>query len=186
MKMHKLVFAAVALFAVSAVSIAKPSKDIVDTAVGAGQFKTLVKLVQTAGLVDTLKGKGPFTVFAPSDKAFAKLPKALVDRLMGDKELLTQVLTYHVVAGNVLSTDLKNGMNAKTVQGESIKVSINGKSVRFNKSGLVAADVKATNGVIHVIDTVLLPPSVAKALAATESKNYQASSKSDCGSCNKP
>jgi len=152
---------AAAAFAVSGFA----QKDIVDTAVDAGQFKTLAKLVGDAGLVSTLKGNGPFTVFAPTDKAFAKLPKSLVDTLMKDKKLLTSVLTYHVVAGKVLSTDLKNGLKAKTVQGEEIKVSIKGKSVKFNKSGLVAADVLASNGVIHVIDTVLLPPSIAKKIA---------------------
>lgn len=152
---------AAAAFAVSAFA----QKDIVDTAVDAGQFKTLAKLVGDAGLVSTLKGTGPFTVFAPTDKAFAKLPKSLVDTLMKDKKLLTSVLTYHVVAGKVLSTDLKNGLKAKTVQGEEIKVHIKGKTVKFNKSGLVAADVLASNGVIHVIDTVLLPPSIAKKIA---------------------
>ncbi len=151
---------ATAAFAVSAFA----QKDIVDTAVGAGQFTTLTKLVTEAGLVDTLKSKGPFTVFAPTDKAFAKLPKSLVDTLLKDKKLLTEVLTYHVIAGKVLSTNLKNGLQAKTVQGENLLVTIKGKNVTFNKSGLVTADVMATNGVIHVIDTVLLPPSVAKKL----------------------
>ena len=162
MKVSKIFTFAVAGISMAALSFAKAEKDIVDTAVGAGQFKTLTKLVTDAGLVDTLKGKGPFTVFAPTDKAFAKLPKSLVQKLTADKKLLTQVLTYHVVSGKVLSTDLSNGLAAKTVQGESIKVHINGKKVTFNKSGLVSADVMATNGVIHVIDTVMLPPSVAK------------------------
>jgi uncharacterized surface protein with fasciclin (FAS1) repeats len=153
------------LFAAFAVSVASAQQDIVDTAVGAGNFKTLAKLVGEAGLVNTLKSKGPFTVFAPTDAAFAKLPKSLVDRLLADKKLLTQVLTYHVLSGQVLSTDLRNGLKAKTVQGESIMVKIKGSKVSFNKSGLVAADVRASNGVIHAIDTVLLPPSIAKALA---------------------
>lgn len=164
MKLSKWILSVTAIVAVAGAHAAQ--KDIVDTAVGAGQFKTLAKLVGQAGLVDTLKGAGPFTVFAPTDKAFSKLPKSLVDRLMKDKKLLTQVLTYHVVAGQVLSTDLSNGLKAKTVQGESINVRIKGKSVRFNSSNLVAADVKASNGVIHVIDTVMLPPSIAKALAS--------------------
>ena len=155
-----------ALMAISTSAFAA-DKDIVDTAVGAGQFKTLVALVQQAGLVDTLKGAGPFTVFAPTDKAFAKLPKPLVEKITGDKKLLTQILTYHVIAGKVMSTDLSNGLAAKTVQGENIMVKIAGKRVSFNNNvGLVAADVKATNGVIHVIDTVLVPPSIAKKLAA--------------------
>lgn len=159
-----LSLAAVASLVVSA-SAFQSQKDIVDTAVGAGQFNTLAKLVTDAGLVDTLKSKGPFTVFAPTDAAFAKLPKSLLQTLAKDKKLLTSVLTYHVVSGKVLSTDLKDGMNAKTVQGENLKVRIKGDHVRFNKSGLVKADVLASNGVIHVIDTVLLPPSVAKTLA---------------------
>lgn len=159
-----LSLAAVASLVVSA-SAFQSQKDIVDTAVGAGQFNTLAKLVTDAGLVDTLKSKGPFTVFAPTDAAFAKLPKSLLQTLAKDKKLLTSVLTYHVVSGKVLSTDLKDGMHAKTVQGENLKVRIKGDHVRFNKSGLVKADVLASNGVIHVIDTVLLPPSVAKTLA---------------------
>lgn len=162
MKITKMITIVVA----TALSVAAfAQKDIVDTAMNAGQFKTLTALVGEAGLVETLKGKGPFTVFAPTDKAFAKLPKSLVDKLMKDKKLLTSVLTYHVIAGKVLSTDLKSGLKAKTVQGESLTVSIKGTSVKFNKSGLVSADVMATNGVIHVIDTVMLPPSIAKALA---------------------
>lgn len=139
-----------------------PQKDIVDTAVGAGQFKTLVSLVGKAGLAETLKGEGPFTVLAPTDKAFAKLPKSLVAKITADKKLLTKVLTYHVIAGKVLSTDLKNGLMPATVEGEKLKVSIHGKDVRFNKSKVVMADVEASNGVIHAIDTVLIPPSLAK------------------------
>lgn len=161
MKFKKVIATVVA--AVAAVSVFA-QKDIVDTAVGAGQFKTLTKLVTDAGLLDTLKSKGPFTVFAPTDAAFAKLPASLVKKITGDKELLTQILTYHVIAGKVLSTDLKNGLNAKTVQGENLMVYIKGEKVKFNKSSLVKADIGTSNGVIHVIDTVLLPPSIAKAL----------------------
>jgi len=117
-------------------------------------------------LVDTLKGSGPFTVLAPSDAAFAKLPKALVAKIVGDKKLLTSILTYHVIAGKVLSTDLKNGLKAKTVQGEEVTVMIKGKTVTFNKSKVSAADIMASNGVIHVIDTVLVPPTILKALSA--------------------
>jgi len=130
-------------------------QDIVDTAVSAGSFKTLVKLVTAAGLVDTLKGTGPFTVLAPTDAAFAKLPKALVTKLMGDKKLLTKVLTYHVIAGKVMSTDLKPG-SVKTLQGSKVNVGLKG-GARFNKSKVVTADILCTNGVIHVIDTVLMP-----------------------------
>ena len=163
MQFKKFALSLVAPLALASFAFAA-DKDIVDTAVGAGSFKTLVSLVQKAELVDTLKGKGPFTVLAPSDKAFAKLPKALVEKIVGDKKLLTSILTYHVIAGNVMSTDLKNGLKAKTVQGETVNVSIKGKGVKFNKSTVEAADIKASNGVIHVIDTVLLPPSVAKSL----------------------
>jgi len=155
--------------ALASVGVAKTQSDIVDTAVAAGSFKTLVSLVKEAGLVDTLKSAGPFTVFAPTDAAFAKLPKALVQKLVGDKKLLTQVLTYHVLAGKVLSTDLKDGLMAKTVQGECIRVGIHGKQGRFNKSGLVKADIGTSNGVIHVIDTVLLPPTIAKAIKKMKS-----------------
>ncbi len=161
MKLAKLL-ATVAATVFSVAAFAQ--KDIVDTAVAAGQFKTLTKLVTDAGLVDTLKSEGPFTVFAPTDAAFAKLPAALVKKITADKKLLTAILTYHVVAGKVLSTDLKDGLKAKTVQGEAITVGIHGKHVRFNKASLVKADIVTSNGVIHVIDTVLLPPSVAKML----------------------
>jgi uncharacterized surface protein with fasciclin (FAS1) repeats len=140
---------------------APKESDIVDTAVAAGQFKTLTKLVTDAGLVDVLKGKGPFTVLAPTDKAFAKLPKALLEKVGADKELLKKVLTYHVIAGKVMSTDLKEHLQAATVQGEKVTVTLKG-GVKFNKSKVVKADINCSNGVIHVIDTVLLPPSIAK------------------------
>lgn len=149
-------------FALASVTSAKADKDIVDIAAGDKNFSTLVSLVKQAGLVDTLKSKGPFTVFAPTNAAFAKLPKPLLEKVGSDKKLLTQVLTYHVVAGNVMSTDLSNGLKAKTVQGESIAVKIAGNKVKFNNAGLVKADIKASNGVIHVIDTVILPPSLSK------------------------
>jgi uncharacterized surface protein with fasciclin (FAS1) repeats len=166
MKLNKIALTLVAPLALGSFAFAKAEKDIVDTAVAAGSFKTLVSLVQKAGLVDTLKGSGPFTVLAPSDAAFAKLPKALVAKIVGDKKLLTSILTYHVIAGKVLSTDLKNGLKAKTVQGEEVTVMIKGKTVTFNKSKVSAADIMASNGVIHVIDTVLVPPTILKALSA--------------------
>lgn len=151
--------------ALAAVSFANAStfadKDIVDTAVGAGKFTTLVKLVQAAGLVDTLKGAGPFTVLAPTDVAFAKLPAALVKKVTGDKELLKKVLLYHVISGSVMAADLKSGATPKTVEGEMVKVKLKKGSVYFNKSKVVMADVMTSNGVIHAIDTVLLPPSLA-------------------------
>ncbi len=131
------------------------AKDIVDTAVSAGSFKTLVAAVQAAGLVDTLKGPGPFTVFAPSDEAFAKIPKAQLDALLQDKAKLTAVLTYHVVPGKVMAKDVKAG-KVKTVQGGEITVGTMG-GVTVDNAKVVATDVAASNGVIHVIDTVIMP-----------------------------
>lgn len=140
-------------------------KDIVDTAVGAKTFTTLVKAVQSAELVDALKGKGPFTVFAPTDAAFKKLEKANPGILASllkpeNKEKLTKILTYHVIAGEVKKADvlkLKNGTSVKTLNGATIKVT-NKHGVKINSSNVTATDIDCTNGVIHVIDTVLLPP----------------------------
>jgi len=130
--------------------------DIVDTAIAAGSFTTLVAAVQAAGLVDTLKSAGPFTVFAPTDAAFAKLPAGTVEGLLQDIPKLTQVLTYHVVPGAVMSTDITGPMNPATVQGGTLKIDpTNG--VKVNDATVVTPDIKADNGVIHVIDTVLLP-----------------------------
>jgi uncharacterized surface protein with fasciclin (FAS1) repeats len=140
-------------------------KDIVDIAAGNKDFTTLVSLVKAAGLVDTLKGKGPFTVLAPTNAAFAKVPKAILEKLGADKALLTKVLTYHVIAGEVYAKDLKNGITPKTVEGETVKVTIKGKTVKFNQAKVVIADVKASNGVIHAIDAVILPASITKMLA---------------------
>ena len=131
------------------------AKDIVDTAVAAGSFKTLVTAVQAAGLVDTLKGPGPFTVFAPTDEAFAKIPKAQLDALLADKAKLTAVLTYHVVPGKVMAKDVKAG-KVKTVQGSELTISTTG-GVKVDAANVVTTDVAASNGVIHVIDTVVLP-----------------------------
>ncbi|MBA3819239.1 MAG: fasciclin domain-containing protein [Deltaproteobacteria bacterium] len=133
------------------------SEDIVDTAVAAGSFKTLVTAVQTAGLVETLKGPGPFTVFAPTDEAFAKLPAGALDALLADKAKLATVLTYHVVAGNVTSGAVAGMTEATTVQGGKLKIDA-ASGVKVNNATVVKADVTASNGVIHVIDTVLLPP----------------------------
>jgi uncharacterized surface protein with fasciclin (FAS1) repeats len=132
------------------------SKDIVDTAVEAGSFKTLVTALKEAGLVETLKGAGPFTVFAPSDAAFAKLPAGTVEALLKDKAALAKVLTYHVVAGKVMAADVKTG-DAKSVQGQALALKADGAKVMVNNATVVAADVATSNGVIHVIDTVLLP-----------------------------
>jgi uncharacterized surface protein with fasciclin (FAS1) repeats len=131
------------------------AKDIVDTAVAAGNFKTLATALTAAGLVDTLKGKGPFTVFAPTDAAFAKIPKADLDALLKDKAKLTAVLTYHVVAGKVMAADVKAG-KVKTVQGSELTVSTTG-GVMVDKAKVTATDIVADNGVIHVIDSVILP-----------------------------
>ncbi len=141
--------------ALSAAALAAQAKDIVDTAVAAGSFKTLASALQAAGLVETLKGKGPFTVFAPTDEAFAKLPKADLDALLKDKAKLTAVLTYHVVAGKVMAKDVKAGM-AKTVQGGSLTLATAG-GVTVNGAKVTSADIVADNGVIHVIDSVLMP-----------------------------
>ena len=134
------------------------SKDIVDTAVSAGSFGTLVAAVQAAGLVDTRKGEGPVTVFAPTDEAFAALPKGTVDSLLQpeNKDQLVAILTYHVVPGKVMSTDLSDGMTATTVQGSDVTIGTTG-GVTVNGANVVAADVEASNGVIHVIDAVILP-----------------------------
>jgi uncharacterized surface protein with fasciclin (FAS1) repeats len=131
------------------------AKDIVDTAVAAGSFKTLATALQAAGLVDTLKGKGPFTVFAPTDEAFAKVPKADLDALLKDKAKLTAVLTYHVVPGKVMAADVKAG-KVKTVQGGEITVSTTG-GVKVDAANVVKTDIVADNGVIHVIDSVIMP-----------------------------
>jgi uncharacterized surface protein with fasciclin (FAS1) repeats len=135
------------------------SKDIVDTAVAAGTFKTLVAAVKAAGLVETLKGKGPFTVFAPTDDAFAKLPEGTIADLLKpeNKGKLASILTYHVVSGTVLSADLKEGMQAVTVNGKPVKITLSG-GPKINGVSVVSADIKTKNGVIHVIDTVILPP----------------------------
>ena len=135
------------------------SKDIVDTAVGAGSFGTLVAAVQAAGLVDTLKGEGPFTVFAPTDAAFAALPAGTVDELLKpeNKDKLTAILTYHVVAGKVMSGDLSDGLSAATVNGATITIGTMG-GVTVNGANVTQADIEASNGVIHVIDAVILPP----------------------------
>lgn len=135
------------------------SKDIVDTAVGAGSFGTLVAAVQAAGLVDTLKGDGPFTVFAPTDAAFAALPAGTVDELLKpeNKDKLTAILTYHVVAGKVMSGDLSDGLSAATVNGANITIGTMG-GVTVNGANVTQADIEASNGVIHVIDAVILPP----------------------------
>jgi uncharacterized surface protein with fasciclin (FAS1) repeats len=130
--------------------------DIIDTAIGAGQFNTLAKALTAAGLVDTLKGPGPFTVFAPTDAAFAKIPADKLNALLADKAALTKVLTYHVVPGMVVATDVKTGQ-VKTVEGEFLTVNVSYSGVKVNNANVIKTDVMASNGVIHVIDTVVLP-----------------------------
>jgi len=148
----------VALATLSAEANAKAHKDIVAVASGAGEFKTLVAAVKAAGLVETLKGKGPFTVFAPTDSAFAKLPKGTVEELLKpeNKAKLTSILTYHVVAGKVMSSQVKT-MMVPTVNGQQLDVKVNGGKVMVNDATVVKADIPASNGVIHAIDTVLMP-----------------------------
>lgn len=142
------------LFVIST-SLATAAEDIVDTAVAAGNFTTLVTAIKAAGLVETLKGKGPFTVFAPTDEAFAKVPKADLDALLKDKAKLTSVLTYHVVPAKVMAKDVKAG-DAPTVNGKPLKITTS-TGVKVNNAKVTATDIEATNGVIHVIDSVLLP-----------------------------
>ncbi|MBI5258447.1 MAG: fasciclin domain-containing protein [Burkholderiales bacterium] len=149
--MKKLI--TIAALSLSALSV--QAKDIVDTAIDAGKFKTLVTALQAADLVKTLKGPGSFTVFAPTDEAFAKIPKADLDALLKDKAKLSAVLTYHVVPGKVMAKDVKPGA-AKTVQGGSLTLATSG-GVTVNGAKVVAADIGADNGVIHVIDSVLMP-----------------------------
>jgi uncharacterized surface protein with fasciclin (FAS1) repeats len=156
-----------AAVAVTALSLAVGSTnaraadmDIVDTAVEAGQFTTLAAALGAAGLVETLKGPGPFTVFAPTDEAFAKLPEGTVETLLQpeNRDQLTAILTYHVVPGTVMAADVVNVDEAETVNGEMLNVTVNGDTVMVNDATVIATDIVATNGVIHVVDSVILPP----------------------------
>jgi len=142
-----------------AATAAAQTKDIVDTAVAAGSFKTLTAALQAAGLVDTLKGPGPFTVFAPTDAAFAKLPAGTVEMLLKpeNKAKLTRILTSHVVAGKVMAADAAKLTSAKAVSGETLTIAAHDGGVTIDKAKVVKADIAASNGVIHVIDTVILP-----------------------------
>jgi uncharacterized surface protein with fasciclin (FAS1) repeats len=155
MRITPLKFAAAAV-ALVASQVAFAAQDIVDTAAAAGQFKTLVAAVKAAGLVETLKGPGPFTVFAPTDAAFAKLPAGTVDGLLKDPAKLRSILTYHVVPGTVMAKDVRTG-DVKTVQGQTVALKADMGKVTVNGANVTGADVVATNGVIHVIDTVILP-----------------------------
>lgn len=139
-----------------AATTAGSGKDIVDTAVEAGSFNTLARALSEAGLVDTLKGPGPYTVFAPTDEAFAKLAPGTLEALLADKAKLTKVLTYHVVAGRVMAKDVVKLGSVRTVQGQSVRID-GGETVKVNDANVVKTDIEASNGVIHVIDTVILP-----------------------------
>jgi len=143
----------------SADDMSIPAKNIVETAVSAGQFTTLVTALKAAGLVGALEGKGPFTVFAPTDAAFAKLPAGTVQTLLEPKikKKLTEILTYHVVAGDVRAADVVKLTSAKTLNGQSVTISVNGGVVKVDDATVVKTDIVASNGVIHVIDTVLMP-----------------------------
>ncbi|MFY2824005.1 fasciclin domain-containing protein [Ruegeria sp. MALMAid1280] len=157
---RNLAIAGVTSALLASTAIAGDNKDIVDTAVGAGSFETLVAAVQAADLVDTLKGEGPFTVFAPTDEAFAALPEGTVETLLmpENKDQLVAVLTYHVVPGKVMSGDLSDDMTAATVQGGDITIDLDN-GVMVNDANVVQADIETSNGVIHVIDKVILPGS---------------------------
>ncbi|MDX1606112.1 MAG: fasciclin domain-containing protein [Candidatus Competibacterales bacterium] len=135
-----------------------PSQDIVDTAIAAGSFETLVQAVQAAGLVETLKGEGPFTVFAPTDAAFAAIPEDTLKGLLADKAALTAVLTYHVVPGKVTAAEVIGLDTAQTVQGQSIDINTTDGKVMVDGANVIQTDIMTSNGVIHVIDSVILPP----------------------------
>ena len=161
MNFASLVFASAVLAAPLAASASdmnkSAKKDIVDTAVAAGTFNTLATALTAAGLVETLKGPGPFTVFAPTDAAFAKLPAGTVEALLKDKAKLTAILTYHVVAGKVEAKDIVKLDSAKTVNGQSVTIKVMGDTVHVDGATVTTADIEASNGVIHVIDSVLMP-----------------------------
>jgi uncharacterized surface protein with fasciclin (FAS1) repeats len=153
------VFVSVIALAANGFAAAKEKKDIVDTAVAAGSFKTLVAAVKAAGLVETLKGKGPFTVFAPTDEAFAKLPPGTLDDLLKpeNKGKLTAILTYHVVPKKVTSKEVAKLKTAKTVNGKELTINVKDKNVMVDNAKVIKADIMCSNGVIHVIDSVVLP-----------------------------
>ena len=159
----KKIFACLLVLTVALAAWAAPKhsnkKDIVDTAVAAGQFNTLAKALQAAGLVGTLKGNGPFTVFAPTDAAFAKLPAGTVEELLKpeNKQKLVSILTYHVVPGDVMAAQVVKDKELKTVEGEPIMVSVNGGKVKVDNANVVKTDIVCSNGVIHVIDSVIMP-----------------------------
>lgn len=153
---HSLALLAILLLATPALASTASTSDIVDTAVAAGSFETLVTAVQAAGLVDTLKGEGPFTVFAPTDEAFAKLPAGTLEALLADTDKLASILTYHVVSGKVMAADVAGLDEATTVQGQTLTIDTSD-GVKVGEANVVKTDIETSNGVIHVIDTVLIP-----------------------------
>ncbi len=158
-RIYVMICSALLLASFSSSAFAGPRKDIVDTAVAAGNFKTLATALQAAGLVDTLKGPGPFTVFAPTDEAFAKLPAGTLEDLLKpeNKQKLISILTYHVVAGKVLAKDVVKLHEAKTLNGQEVKIRVEDGKVKVDDATVIKTDIQCTNGVIHVIDSVLLP-----------------------------
>jgi uncharacterized surface protein with fasciclin (FAS1) repeats len=161
MQVKRIVLSAMLLAATTVLGYAAAKQDIVDTAVAAGSFKTLVAAVQAADLATTLKGKGPFTVFAPTDEAFQKLPAGTVESLLKpeNKAKLRAILTYHVVPGSVMASKVTTLSKAKTVNGADVKIAVNNGSVMVGDAKVVKTDIETSNGVIHVIDHVLMPPS---------------------------
>lgn len=164
MKKNNLTILLVAVLMISVISFSfsldrarMAKKNIVETAIGAGQFNTLVAAVKAAGLVETLSSPGPFTVFAPTDDAFAKLPEGTIESLLQNKDKLTSILTYHVVSGKVMASDVVNLNSAKTVNGKKITIMVKDGTVMVNNAKVIKADIECSNGVIHVIDTVILP-----------------------------
>lgn len=156
-KLHTSLFAIAAMFLTTTLAKAA-EKDIVETAQSAGKFNTLLTAAKAAGLVDTLKSKGPLTVFAPTDEAFAKIPAEKLNAVLKNKELLTAILKYHVVPGKVMASEVVNLKNAKTALGKAVGVNVTGSTVRIGNAKVIKTDIECSNGVIHVIDTVLLPP----------------------------
>ncbi len=156
----KIIMLAATIALATGVGALASDKDIVDTAVQAGQFKTLAAALEAAGLVSTLKGAGPFTVFAPTDEAFAKLPAGTVENLLKpeNKQQLIEILTYHVVTGKVMAADVAGIDEAKSVNGKMIDIEVDGSIVKVNDAAVTAVDIAASNGVIHVIDKVIMPP----------------------------
>ena len=157
-------------------ALAQGDKNIVEIAAGDDRFETLVTAVQAAGLVDTLQGEGPFTVLAPTDDAFAALPAGTLEALLADTDTLTKILTYHVIPGKVMAADVVglNGQEAGTVQGENVMVKVDGGNVMINDANVIITDIEASNGVIHVIDKVIIPPTVAAAMASSSSESAPA------------